>query len=168
MKKLPISKRVWCVLIAPVLLVGMLIPGRISVTLTPSLNKRVFWMSENVKNIQRNDYVLFALDPSRLSADVSIPDEVRKGDKVQAMKRVACVSGDRLKVDGQDYFCNNTFIGRSKSLSIKEKKLTPFIYDGIVPAGQVFLVGDHPDSYDSRYYGFIDRAMIQRHAFALF
>ena len=168
MKKVRISKMTWAVLVVLVLLIGMLIPGRICITLTPSLNKRVFWLSYNVENIQRNDYVLFSLDTGRLSPDVSIPDEVRKGDEVRAMKRVACVSGDLLNVVGQDYYCNNTFIGRSKLLSIKGEKLTPFIYNGIVPEGFVFLTGDHPDSYDSRYYGFIDRMTFQGHAWAIF
>lgn len=168
MKKILLSKTTWGVLIVLVLLIGTLIPSRICITLTPSLNKRVFWMNHNVKNIQRNDYVLFSLDTGRLSPEVSIPDEVRRGDKVRAMKRVACVSGDLLKVEGQDYYCNNTFIGRSKLLSIKGEKLTPFIFNGIVPEGLVFLTGDHPDSYDSRYYGFIDRMTFQAHAWAIF
>ena len=168
MKKILLSKTIWGVLIVLVLLIGMLIPSRICITLTQSLNKRVFWMNHNVKNIQRNDYVLFSLDTGRLSPEVSIPDEVRRGDKVRAMKRVACVSGDLLKVEGQDYYCNNTFIGRSKLLSIKGEKLIPFIYNGIVPEGLVFLTGDHPDSYDSRYYGFIDRMTFQAHAWPIF
>lgn len=168
MKKILLSKTTWGVLIVLVLLIGMLIPSRICITLTPSLNKRVFWMNHNVKNIQRNDYVLFSLDTGRLSPEVSIPDEVRRGDKVRAMKRVACVSGDLLKVEGQDYYCNNTFIGRSKLLSIKGEKLIPFIFNGIVPEGLVFLTGDHPDSYDSRYYGFIDRMTFQAHAWPIF
>ena len=142
MKKILLSKTTWGVLIVLVLLIGMLIPSRICITLTPSLNKRVFWMNYNVKNIQRNDYVLFSLDTGRLSPDISIPDDVRKGDEVRAMKRVACVTGDLLKVDGQDYFCNESFIGHSKLLSIKGKKLTPFTYNGIVPEGLVFLIGD--------------------------
>ncbi len=168
MNKVRLSKTTWAVLVVLVLLIGMLIPGRICITLTPSLNKRVFWMSHNVENIQRNDYVLFTLDTGHLSPDVSIPDDVRKGDEVQVMKRVACVTGDLLKVDGQDYFYNDSFIGRSKLLSIKGKRLTPFTYNGIVPEGLVFLIGDHPDSYDSRYYGFIDRMTFQAHAWPIF
>lgn len=168
MKKILLSKTTWGVLVVLVLLSGMMIPSRICITLTPSLNKRVFWMSHNVENIQKNDYVLFSLDTGRLSPDISIPDDVRKGDEVRAMKRVACVTGDLLKVDGQDYFCNDSFIGRSKLISIKGKRLTPFTYNGIVPEGLVFLIGDHPDSYDSRYYGFIDRMTFQAHVWPIF
>ena len=44
----------------------------------------------------------------------------------------------------------------AKEISLQGKKLTAFKYAGTVPEGKMFLTGSHKDSYDSRYFGFID------------
>jgi type IV secretory pathway protease TraF len=47
------------------------------------------------------------------------------------------------------------------------RPLPRFIHNGPVPAGQLFLVGTHPRSYDSRYFGFVDAREILHQALPL-
>lgn len=168
MKKVLLSKTTWCLLIGVALIVGMSIPGKLSITITKSLDKRVFWMSDDTSLIKKGDYVLFGLDTGRLSKDVTIPETVIKGTLVRAIKRVACFEGEILRVDGLDYYCNEVSIGRAKTLTIKGKPLAQFVFNGPIPKESVFVIGDHPDSYDSRYYGLIDRSTFISRAIALF
>lgn len=68
------------------------------------------------------------------------------------VKRVIGVEGDRIEHDAHVIVVHKT------TLSLKEKRsngtaLTP-LNASIVPAGMVFVAGDHPDSFDSRYNEF--------------
>ena len=136
--------------------VGALIPGRFCVTLTPSVKHRLFFLDRDLSHVNRGDYVLFSLEVGRLGK-VPLPEGVREGETVRAVKRVACMEGEQLRVAGRDFFCGDEPIGRAKERSLKGVPLTPFVHEGPVPAGQVFLAGDHPDSFDSRYFGFVDQ-----------
>ncbi|MFZ2798750.1 MAG: S26 family signal peptidase [Syntrophorhabdus sp.] len=71
------------------------------------------------------------------------------------IKRVACIEGDMLVAKNSEYYCNNFPLGVSKTHSLKGAPLSSFEYEGIIPEGQVFLMNDHKDSYDSRYYGLV-------------
>jgi conjugal transfer pilin signal peptidase TrbI len=144
----------------PLILCGSLIPSRLSVSLTPSLDHRLFFLdrSPDPCEIKKNDYVLFTFSSRYLN----------DGKPVKAIKQVACDEGEILKVTGNDYYCNDIeFIGKAKDYSLKEEKLEKFVYDGKVPEGYVFVAGRHKDSFDSRYYGFIKKKDIKAIAYPL-
>ncbi len=101
-------------------------------------------------------------------------DKIAKGNLLT--KRVMCTEGMYLKVSGLDYYCCNSeeadwnnciYIGRAKLRSRKGEKVTPFkpctnlsenaICVISVPKDSYFLATSHPDSYDSRYIGFINK-----------
>ena len=50
--------RLWLA-ITSLLVAGTLLPYKISVTLTPSLKHRVYWLIRNPDQVERGDYVLF-------------------------------------------------------------------------------------------------------------
>lgn len=77
-------------------------------------------------------------------------------------KRVACLAGDRLEFDGIRHACNGKLLGAVLSETRKGAPLVPFRFNGVIPSGKMFVVGDHPRSYDSRYFGFIDRDRVRR------
>lgn len=135
---------------------GSFLPGRISVTLTPSVKHRIWWLSSDTSQVQHGQYVLFRLPSSRLEG-MTVPDSVVVGEDIRAIKRVGCDEGEYVSQKGRDFFCGEEFLGHAKDKSHKGDPLTPFWFSGPVPGGKVFLVGDHPDSFDSRYLGFVDK-----------
>lgn len=142
---------------------GGLIPGRFCVTLTPSVKHRLFFLDRDLSRVKKGDYVLFHLDAGKLG-DLPLPEGVREGETVRAVKRVACSQGEHLRVVGRDYFCDGEPIGRAKELSLKGAPLSHFVHDGPVPQGKLFLAGEHPDSFDSRYFGFVDKEALAARA----
>jgi type IV secretory pathway protease TraF len=58
--------------------------------------------------------------------------------------------------------CNGLEIGKVKP----GKK--PFSYNGKIPNRSVFAIGDNIESYDSRYFGFIDVGAIDAFLYPIF
>jgi signal peptidase I/conjugal transfer pilin signal peptidase TrbI len=130
------------------------------VTTTPSLSQRVFWRSYDqagIATVKRGDYVIF---------DQYLPEPRKETRSV--IKRVACGPGDTLSVKDDYYYCNGQYLGMAKHKTIMGSTLTPFVYNGVVPKGSVFALGDHKDSYDCRYYGFKDISKLNARAWAIF
>ena len=71
-------------------------------------------------------------------------------------KHVLCLPGDLLEVVGLDFYCNGVLITRAKTHTRRGDPLPIFEWDGgPVPADVFFAGTDHPDGYDSRYFGFV-------------
>jgi len=149
------------------------------VTLTKSLSKRAFWyvQDDHRRAIKTGEYVVFNHFVPRPahSKDTFIERSVfsmfTSKDpmmKLTFIKRVGCSAGETLTVDGDYYYCNGTYLGRAKHRSRAGEKVEPFHFSGAVPAGMIFAIGDHPDSFDSRYYGFIPRDQILEVAWPLY
>lgn len=83
-------------------------------------------------------------------------------------KRVECAGGQRLETKGRDFYCDGLYLGRGKEHSLSGKKAEIFSFNGRVPEGAYFVMGDHPDSFDSRYFGFIWRKDVKAIAYPLF
>lgn len=112
-----------------------------------------------------------------------IPGEPIIGDK-KISRRVVCQGGQTLKIVVNDYFCDGTYIGKAvretkkgvpvepyNPCIVKEKRHSPFefyrkdvvnikICEYKIPEGYYFVVGTHPRSYDSRYFGLISKKEI--------
>lgn len=113
---------------------------------SPSLKHRFFWKCDGLS--QKGDYISF-----RFSHPL-----IEEGE-VSLTKRIACVEGDNLRLEGRTFYCNDIFVGTAKEKSMKGKPLPLFQFSGQVPAGKLFMTGDTVDSFDSRYWGFIDRSI---------
>jgi signal peptidase I len=74
-------------------------------------------------------------------------------------KRLFCGPGDELDTTGNQVFCNGQ-PGRLIYTKIKDRELIPFRFNGVIPAGKYFAVGDIKESYDSLYWGFVDESWI--------
>jgi type IV secretory pathway protease TraF len=123
-----------------------LIPMRLTVTVTNSVKHRVFWSyPPDPQKIVHGQYV-------RASAHLDMPQV--SCDPCSIVKKVGCRAGDHLSSQSGQFFCNTVPICRA--LPGNE----PFEFNGTVPEGKVFLIGDSLDSYDSRYFGFIDEGAI--------
>ena len=132
----------------------------IKVTLTNSLIKRVFWAVKDDRKsalIKSGQYIIF---------DQVVPEPAVH--VVKFIKRVGCSSGEILRFESDSYYCNGKYIGHAKRQSLTGGALTPFVFNGEVPVDMIFAIGDHPDSFDSRYVGFISRVRVEEVAWALF
>jgi signal peptidase I len=68
-------------------------------------------------------------------------------------KRVAGLPGDVIEIRGGKLYVKGELIGPFLHQTTQGLKLTP-IAMGKVPEGSVFVLGDHPRSFDSRYQEF--------------
>lgn len=136
-------------------LVAWFIERHLLFTLTPSLSHRVYLMVR-AKEVGKNDYVVFSLKGDRFAKD---------NDKL--LKRVGCAAGDVLRTAGKEYFCNDVFLGKAKDFSLKGDRLPNFNYNGVIGSGFIFVIGDHKDSYDSKYFGFIHKDQVIAKAYPL-
>ena len=124
---------------------GSFIPGRLVVATSFSIEHLVFFKRTifNQDEVKKGSYVLI-----ELYTDVQ-PDCM----PCLISKKVACTEGDTLGINGNEYFCNDEFIGKSKKFSQKGKPTNPYRQAGKLQKGQIFLTGNHKDSYDSKYFG---------------
>lgn len=74
------------------------------------------------------------------------------------IKKVSCLPGQRLTVTMQQADCDGVKIGHIRHTTLDGKPITPALHDGVIPQGQLFLVGEHYYSYDSRYFGLVNLA----------
>jgi signal peptidase I len=123
--------------------------GYIGYATYPSVPIHVVYFSNIYSDINVGDYVKLNFWGSQYYPE---------GEKM--VKNVVCKEGMYLKVVGRDYYCNGVYLGRAKEKDRYGKYVENFKYDGVIPEGYYFLMGTHPDSYDSRYYGFAPRERI--------
>lgn len=94
----------------------------------------------------KGDYAIVTLRHPAIAAD---------GKEARITKRLVCEPGDYLRFDGAAWYCNGEKLGVPLTTTISGKPLEPFVYDGLVPVGQGFVMGTSPYSFDSRYLGFV-------------
>lgn len=81
---------------------------------------------------------------------------------VKLTKRVACTAGEQLTFRGGWHFCGEQALGRVLAQTKQGQSLAPFLWNGPIPPGMVFLAGDHERSFDSRYFGFVRADALKR------
>lgn len=152
--------RLWLA-ITCLVIAGTLLPYKISVTLTPSLKHRIYWLVRSPDRVGKGDYVLFK------HRELTTRMGITKSEAV--MKIVGCDEGEPLTVDAdKKFFCSGEYLVRAKDLSLKGEPLQHFAFNGYVPKGFMYVVGQHKDSYDSRYMGFVDKNRILAKAYPIF
>jgi hypothetical protein len=78
-------------------------------------------------------------------------------DGMTLVKRVGCRPGGLLSTREAMVYCDGVFLGIAlRDVVSRDRKLTQFVFNGPVPTGKVYLIGDSADSYDSRYFGFVN------------
>jgi len=135
------------------------VTSSVTISPTPSDGYHVFLYRRSFGEIQQGDYVMF-----RTRTD--LVDRCREG--CYLIKRVVCTAGQRLRVRNREFFCDGVFLGRAKTRSKKGVPVQAFRYDGVIPEGMLFVMGCHPDSYDSRYFGFVRVSDVEAVARPLF
>ncbi|WP_262695997.1 S26 family signal peptidase [Kordiimonas aquimaris] len=120
------------------------VAGRYAFNMTASVDGKIFKMRPDLA-VEKQATVMFKRDDPLLPAGVN-----------HMTKHVLCFSGDILKRDGLDFYCNGEKITRAKRATKTGDPLRVFDWsEGQVPEGVFFAGTRHPDGYDSRYYGFV-------------
>ncbi|MDR2548949.1 MAG: S26 family signal peptidase [Desulfobulbus sp.] len=144
------------------LLAGAWLPGRITVATSGSLDHRVFFLLPVPAKVELGDYLVFR------HQGLSQVQQGLRADHDQMIKRVGCLPGEQLTTDEAHFFtCNGRPLGQALEADSKGRLLPHFSFNGSVPADKLFMVGTHPRSYDSKYYGFIDVHEISHQALPL-
>jgi len=146
------KRSVWLAAVSA-LVFGLLLPGRIVVAISPSLDHRIFVVARRFApdEIRKGDYVLFTVRSPY----------IKSGKPSRLLKRVSCVSGETLETRGRQYYCDGAYLGMAKWYTLKGDPIDSFVYSGTVPEGALFVTGRHVDSFDSRYLGFIERRNVE-------
>ena len=139
------------------LYIGHQVPRRLLFTMTPSVDHRLFYYQRKVnpQSLKKGDYVVFAIR-SKLIHDCN---------PCTLIKKIGCTQGEMLRsTTAGAYYCGGKFLGLAKAYSLKGEPMDRFVFNGLIPKDRFFLVGNHRDSYDSRYFGFIARVRIEGRA----
>jgi hypothetical protein len=141
--------------------VGMAVPRHIAFSKTRSLAHRFFFYKDRfrIKDLTTGRHVI-------ISIYSTIVDNCKP---CTVVKQIGCNEGEHLSVtDHGYYYCGDNYLGHAKTHSRKGTPVENFRYDGIVPQGKFFAIGSCPDSFDSRYIGFLDKADVKAIAIPLF
>lgn len=98
--------------------------------------------------IKPGDYILFKTD--RRMLPYYAPGKLFG-------KRVVGIPGDRLEVRGRDFYLNGRFLTRARETDSLGNPAPLFDYNGTIPRDCYFVLGLSPNSFDSRYWGFVCR-----------
>ena len=82
-------------------------------------------------------------------------------------KRFVGCPGDTLQTKGSMFYLNGEKIAVASGHDSKGATVTSFEFDGVIPTGSYFVLGDGERSYDSRYWGFVKKSWIVGRGFPL-
>jgi hypothetical protein len=78
-------------------------------------------------------------------------------DGMTLVKRIGCKPGSILSTRNAMVYCDEVFLGIAlRGVVSREREVKQFVFNGAVPEGKIFIIGDSADSYDSRYFGFVN------------
>ena len=112
---------------------------QLGINLSESMAGHVFLIDKKEKSVEVGELVAFSSQNA-----FPIPDGVT------LIKRVAGVAGDHVTVKNRFVFINDKPVALAKPASRTGDPLQP-ITSVVIPEGFFFALGEHPDSFDSRY-----------------
>ena len=140
--------------LAPIVLLAVLLTwaeSKAVFVLSDSVSHKLMYRSE--ETVHKGDYVMFPL----------VHEYLGTGDTPQNLTKIyRCAPGDVLQNKKRLFFCNGEYIGRAKERGYNGQPLQPFEWNGPIPDGKAFVAGEHADSFDSRYWGFVDIVKLKR------
>ena len=122
---------------------------------SPSVPVGLYWITDGTP--RRGDIVLVELpEPYRTVAD-------QRGylpKNLPALKRVRALSGDDVCRFARTIFINGAAVSVAQLRDNRGLKLPEWRGCRTLKSKQVFLLTDHPKSFDGRYFGPVDRSAI--------
>lgn len=121
-----------------------------------SVNGSLFLLQD--KNIT-NDYVVFEYN--------KIDYKNYHSGKL-FIKKIGCDSGQHLLVQDYKVVCDGRTLATIFQKNDEGQILPNYRYDGIIPNNQFFALGENLKSFDSRYFGLVDKKQIRYSARRIF
>jgi len=157
------------VFLAALIFAGGELSSHLAFSLSTSDNYRLFYKI----SFNRNDKVIqgkFYLFKPKLNNFLKRAKKAYK--TIILIKKASCIYPSVLTVKGYNFFCDGKLIAVAKKTYYnKYNKIVPlshFVYNGQIPKGKIFFTGSNKNSYDSRYFGFVDKNRILYTARGLF
>lgn len=130
----------------------------------------------------RSDYTNSECLPHNLFIVDTYDKEVKVGDYVTFFskdipkfpdgklftKMVAAVEGDTIEVRRDMTIAKNMFFGPLDVLDKLERPAEDFERKEIVPKDKIFALGTKPNTYDSRYWGYVDKSQIYGRTYGIY
>lgn len=117
----------------------------VKIPVTPSIDKSLLYrdLFSNAP-ITVNDYILFTHEHELI------------GGKKNVIKKVGCVSGQRLDRRDDAFYCDDKFLKVIRLERVSGDPLPQFEFNGIIPENKLFVYGTDQYSFGSRHWGFVD------------
>lgn len=139
---------------------GAAIPKRLSYSPTDSVGYHFFFLKYHFDPAELKEGTLVVLPVyTRIRPDCW---------PCLMVKYIKCVSGQKLNVRNNQFFCDDVFLGTAVFQSKTGMPVEVFQYNGIIPEERIFLMGVTGDSYDSRYVGLENISDVKAIAVPLF
>lgn len=114
-----------------------------------------YWLDDRA--IERGDYAL-----------VRVPERVRQlvedrgylPPDVPLIKRVTAIAGDDICRHGTEILVNGTTMAAAQEADSSGRRLPDWQGCSVLTERTVFLLQDHPQSFDGRYFGPVETATI--------
>lgn len=87
-------------------------------------------------------------------------DEYTRGKLL--VKRIVCGEGDYISTNGLEYYCNGKYLGKARTTDSKGRPVKHAFLNQYIGKGYYFVMGENERSYDSRYFGLIERERIKK------
>ena len=117
--------------------------NHIEIVVSPSVKHRVYL--KNAGEIKKDGYARFLIENDLLPEGATT-----------ITKRFGCMPGETLETKDRSHYCNGLHLDTAKEKSISGVDLPVFVFNGVIPEGFAYMSGYHHDSFDSRYWGFLD------------
>ena len=133
------------VLVSGLLILGMrVLASNFVWTAMGSVPGKLFMLKPD-EAVRKGSIILFHRD------DTLMPEGVFK-----LTKYALCMPGEVLKRVANSFYCDGELISVAKDESLTGLPLRIFEWsEGPIPEGFVYVGSDHPNGYDSRYFGLI-------------
>lgn len=125
--------------------------------ISPSMEKGIYLLRD-IDELKKGDVVVLNI-PLNIKETLYSRGYLPKNIKT-LLKEVVAVEGDSIKVDHNKIYINGEFKGDIAEVDPKGRELVSFVKDGVLKSGEVFLLGRGKNSFDSRYFGAVEKSEI--------
>jgi conjugative transfer signal peptidase TraF len=156
--------RIFLTVISLIILLGVLSAGlRLRVNFTPSMPQGIYLIKGG--DIQRGDYAGYCLPAAMLAIGHRYLKSGSCPSGLQPLLKIAAgLPGDQIEFTDNGIYINGIYIKNSsgKDTDHSGRELKRITGQWIVPEGYAVILAPHPDSFDSRYFGLVRLADMEK------